>query len=466
MTIQAVLGLIAVLVFLVCFSYRGAPIVIIAPVAAAILVVFVNGTDARIMATYTEVYMKGFGNFAKNFFPLFITGALFAKLMDTVGYTRSIAHFVASRLGKEKAILSVVLAGAILTYGGVSLFVVAFVVYPIAISLFREADIPKRLIPGSIALGAFTFTMTALPGTPQVQNTIPMSVFGTDSFAAPGIGLVASALLFGLGYLWLSRRASQAKAAGEGYGDWDDIGNAAGMEDTSGLPPAGLAFLPIVLMFALNLFFSKAYFPGIDGAYLEEYGTTLSGVAGNWSVILAILLTVCVIIAVNFRQLRETGLNGTLKEGVATTFAPIVNSCAIVGFGTVITSLPLYGALQQVLIGSSQNPLISEALSVNILCGITGSASGGLGAAISGFAENYMNMAAASGLSPEVLHRIASLASGGLDTLPFNGAVLTTLALCGMTHKQSYKDICVVSVVIPLAVTVVMVILASLGLQF
>lgn len=466
MTIQAILGLVLVLVLLIYFSYKGAPIVIIAPIAAVILVLFVDGADAKCMATYTEVYMKGFGNFAKNFFPLFVTGALFAKLMDSVGYTRSIARFVAVRLGKEKAILSVVLAGAILTYGGVSLFVVAFVVYPIAISLFREANIPKRLIPGSIALGAFTFTMTALPGTPQVQNTIPMSVFGTDSFAAPGIGLIASALLFGLGYLWLSRRAKQAKLQGEGYGDYDDTSSAVDVADAGSVPPVYLAILPIILMFVLNLFFSKMYYPGIDGTYLENYGTTLAGVSGNWSVILAILISICVIIIINFRQLKELGFNQVLKEGVATTFAPIVNACAIVGFGTVITSLPLYTALQQILIGSSQNPLISEALSVNILCGITGSASGGLGAAISGFASTYMDMAAASGISPQVLHRIASLASGGLDTLPFNGAVLTTLALCGMTHKQSYKDICVVSVIIPMAVTVIMVILASLGLQF
>ena len=212
MTISAVVGLIAVLIFLIYFSYKGAPIVIVAPVGAIILVLFAGGLDAKVMATYTEVYMKGFGNFAKNFFPLFVTGALFAKMMDSVGYTKSIARFVALRLGKGKAIMSVVLAGAILTYGGVSLFVVAFVVYPIAISLFREADIPKRLIPGAIALGAFTFTMTALPGTPQVQNTIPMSVFGTDSFAAPGLGIIASILLFGLGYLWLSGRAKKAKA--------------------------------------------------------------------------------------------------------------------------------------------------------------------------------------------------------------------------------------------------------------
>ena len=466
MTISAVVGLIAVLIFLIYFSYKGAPIVIVAPVGAIILVLFAGGLDAKVMATYTEVYMKGFGNFAKNFFPLFVTGALFAKMMDSVGYTKSIARFVALRLGKGKAIMSVVLAGAILTYGGVSLFVVAFLFFTNAISLFRDAFIPKRLIPGAISLGAFTFTMTALPGTPQVQNTIPMSVFGTDSFAAPGLGIIASILLFGLGYLWLSGRAKKAKAQGEGYGEHQVETAAVDMADGADVPPIYLAILPIVLMFGLNLFLSKVYFPGVSGGYLEDYGTTLASVAGNWSVIIAIVISIVVILLMNIKKLKNIGINTVLKDGVSTTFGPIVNACAIVGFGTVITSLPLYTGLQQLLVGSSQNPLISEALSVNILCGITGSASGGLGAAISGFADTYMQMAASAGISPEVLHRIASLASGGLDTLPFNGAVLTTLALCGMTHKQSYKDICVVSVIIPMCVTVIMVILASLGLQF
>lgn len=466
MTPQAMIGLVVVLVFLVLLAYKGAPIVVIAPIASVILVLFVNGFDAHVMATYTEVYMKGFGNFAKNFFPLFLTGALFAKLMDTVGYTKALANFVAVKLGSGKAILAVVLAGAILTYGGVSMFVVAFVVYPIAVSLYRRENIPKRLIPGSIALGAFTFTMTAMPGTPQVQNTIPMSVFGTDSFAAPGIGIVASILMFTLGYLWLTRRAKKAAANKEGYGNHDDADMAIDVNDTSNLPPVIFAFLPIILVFGLNLFFSKVYFPGIDGAYLEEYGTTLASVSGNWSVIIAIIIAICVIIVMNIKTLREKGLLKVLKEGVETTFAPIVNACAIVGFGTVITSLPLYTALQEALVGSSNNPLVSVALSVNVLCGITASASGGLGAALSGFGQNYINMAAAAGISPEVLHRIASIASGGLDSLPFNGAVLTTLALCHLSHKEAYKDVCVVSVIIPIIVVTIMVVLASFGFCF
>lgn len=145
--------------------------------------------------------MTGFANYARNYFPLYLFGAVFAKLMEVSGYADAISHLIASRLGKERAILAVVLCCAVLTYGGVSLFVVTFVVLPIAISLFRAADIPKRLIPGSIALGAFTFTMTALPGSPQVQNTIPMTYFGTDAFAAPVLGIIAAIMMFSLGMI-------------------------------------------------------------------------------------------------------------------------------------------------------------------------------------------------------------------------------------------------------------------------
>ncbi len=148
------------------------------------------------MANYTITYMAGFANYAKNYFPIYLFGAVFAKLMDTTGAAKSIAKFFAEKLGTSKAILSVVITCAILTYGGVSLFVVAFVVLPIAVELFRSADIPKRLIPGTIALGAFTFTMTALPGSPQVQNTIPMAYFGTDSWAAPVLGVIGAAVMF------------------------------------------------------------------------------------------------------------------------------------------------------------------------------------------------------------------------------------------------------------------------------
>ncbi len=409
------------------------------------------------MANYTEVYMVGFANFIKNYFPLFMTGAIFAKLMEEAGYAKSIAHFITKKLGKNKSVLAVVLSGSLLTYGGVSLFVVAFILYPIASMLFKEADIPKRLIPGTIALGAFTFTMTAMPGSPEIQNVIPMKYFGTDTFAAPIIGVFASVLMLTLGILWLTKRVKSARKNNEGYGKHND---SSIDENYENLPNIFKAVTPIIIIFITNLFFSKVYYENINGEYLSSFNTTLSNVSGTWSVIIAIVIADLFIILTNYKNIKN--LKSVLDTGVSNSFRPLLNSSAIVGYGSVIKSLAVFSVIQTFIFGISSNPIISEALSVNLICGLTASASGGLGISLDALAPTYLQMSHTLNISPEILHRIASLSSGGLDTLPHNGAVITTLAICGLTHKESYKDMFVTSVVIPILTTAIVVILISL----
>ena len=444
----SILGLILSLIIIMYLAYKGYSTIITAPIIAIITIILTTGFNGHLMANYTEVYMSGFANFIKNYFPLFMTGAIFAKLMEEANYAKSIAHFITQKLGKDKSILAVVLSGALLTYGGVSLFVVAFILYPIASMLFKEADIPKRLIPGTIALGAFTFTMTALPGSPEIQNVIPMKYFGTDTFAAPIIGIAASVMMLTLGMLWLTKRAKSAKVNGEGYGNHSDKSIET---DYSNLPNIFSAILPIIIIFVTNLFFSKVYYENIDGSYLSEFGTTLSSVSGTWSVIIAIVLADVFIVLTNLKKIKN--LKSVLDIGVTNSFRPLLNSSAIVGYGSVIKSLAVFGVIQSFIFGISSNPII---------CGLTASASGGLGISLDALAPTYLQMSQALNISPEILHRIASLSSGGLDTLPHNGAVITTLAICGLTHKESYKDIFVTSVVIPIFVTAIIVILTSI----
>ncbi len=436
-------------------AYKGYSTIITAPIVALITLLLTFGFDSHLMADYTLVYMDGFAGFVKNYFPLFLTGAIFAKLMEETGYAHAIAHTIIRWLKPERAILAVVLSGALLTYGGVSLFVVAFVLYPIATLLFKEADIPKRLIPGTIALGAFTFTMTALPGTPEIQNVIPMTYFKTDTFAAPGIGLLASALIFGLGMLYLNNQAARAKKVNEGYGE--------SMEQKTKIPSKTpsiwLALAPIVVIFSANLFFSKFYYPYIDGSYLEKYNTTLDSQSGTWSVIISIVIAIVLILLLNIGKIKN--LQSVLDQGVKNSFVPLLNSSAIVGYGSIIKTLPIFASIQTMILNLSPNPIITEALSVNIICGLTASASGGLGITLNALAPTFLQMSEPLGISPELLHRIAALASGGLDTLPHNGAVITTLAIFGLTHKQSYKDIFFTSVIIPITVTALIVILTS-----
>jgi H+/gluconate symporter-like permease len=374
-----------------------------------------------------------------------------------------------------------------MTYGGVSLFVVAFAVYPIAASLFRRADIPKRLIPGTIALGAFSFTMTALPGTPAIQNAIPMPFFGTSPFAAPGLGLITAAVMFVLGMWWLTRRAKAL--AHEGYGDHPDaVAEAAPpapdkhLRERAGgegfdlmevpveaapddLPSPVVAILPLVLVVALNLVFTFVIIPNLDTAFLAtpEFGaTTLEQVRGIWAVIAALVISILVVIALNWRRLGE--LKRTVDDGANASLLPIFNTASLVGFGAVIASLSAFALIRDGVLGlGGDNPLISLAIATNVLAGMTGSASGGMSIALSTLGDTYLQMAQAQGISPDLLHRVAAVATGGLDTLPHNGAVITLLAICGLTHRQAYFDLAMAAMVVPF---VALVVLITLGTVF
>jgi H+/gluconate symporter-like permease len=191
-------GILLGLALLVWFAYRGWSVLLLAPAAALLAAAFVG---EPLLAHWTQTFMGSAAHFLAQFFPLFLMGALFGKLMEDTGSVAAIAEWLMARLGKERALLAVVLAGAFVTYGGVSLFVAFFVLAPMTEALFRAAAIPRRLMPAAIALGTSTFTMSALPGTPAIQNAIPMPFFGTTPFAAPGLGVAAAAIMLGFG-LW------------------------------------------------------------------------------------------------------------------------------------------------------------------------------------------------------------------------------------------------------------------------
>lgn len=453
-----VFGIILSLGLLMYLAYRGISVLILAPLLALLAALFSGGTP--LLPTYTELFMRNFANYARQYFPIFMLGAIFGKVMDDTGSAKAIAHFISSKLGKEKAILAVVLSCAVLTYGGVSLFVVAFAVYPIAAALFKEAGIPKRLVPGSIALGAFTFTMTALPGTPQVQNAIPMPFFGTTPWAAPIMGVVAALVMFGLGSWWLMGRAKRAMARGEGYGNHKEEKIEF---DTSKLPNFFIAILPILVVLVANFILSRYVIPNMNGEYLtqEPYNTSLKAVTGIWSLVISLVIAIIVTVVINWKRFDA---KDSMNKGAVGSLLAIVNTASEVGYGNVVATLGAFAIVKTALLGISNNPLISEAISVNILAGITGSASGGMSIALGALGKTYMEMATTMGINPEALHRIASIACGGLDTLPHNGAVITLLGICGLTHKDSYADIGMVCTVIPIIALIVAIIMATIGI--
>jgi H+/gluconate symporter-like permease len=459
---MGLLGIFLSLALLMFLAYRGINVLILAPLMSLLAVLFAGGLP--VLGTYTQIFMQALGNYVITFFPLFMLGAIFGKLMADSGSARVIAHWIVDRLGANQAIAAIVLACGVLTYGGVSLFVVAFAVYPIAVSLFRQAEIPKRLIPGAIALGSFTFTMTALPGTPAIQNAIPMPFFGTTPFAAPVLGIVAGSIMLVGGLLWLRRRQASAMAAGEGFGDHPRTDADAEVK-ADDLPAFWIAILPAVMVIALNALFTYVVIPQMDTAFLaeEEYGeATIDDVRGIWAIISALVLSIVLLIGINFRRL--TDLKQSVNKGTFGSLLPIFNTASEVGYGVVIASLPAFTLVRDAVLGISANPLIAVAVATNVLAGITGSASGGMSIALQTLGDEFNRMAAETGITQELMHRVAALSSGGFDALPHNGAVITLLAICGLTHKQSYFDVLMVAVLIPVVATITVIVLGSLTL--
>jgi H+/gluconate symporter-like permease len=468
-------GIVLSLLLLMYLAYRGINVLILAPLLALLAVLFAG--DTPLLGTYTQVFMTALGKYVVQYFPLFLLGAIFGKLMEDSGSARVIAHWIVEKTGAERVLLAVVLACGILTYGGVSLFVVAFAVFPVAAALFREAEVPKRLIPGAIALGSFTFTMTALPGTPAIQNAIPAPFFGTDAFAAPGLGFIGGLIMLGGGMLWLNWRAAVARRAGESYGvvEHGAAGDGEFRPGTAGaayvgempaghpLPSFTVAIIPIVLVIVFNYLFSTYLIPMLDTGYLAEpkYGSTnLQAVRGIWAIIVALFLSILALIALNWSTFKD--LKASVNDGTMGSLLPIFNTASEVGYGATIASLPAFAMVREAVLNISPgNPVISLAVAVNVLAGITGSASGGMSIALQTLGETYRNLAQEFGISLELMHRVAAMASGGFDSLPHNGAVITLLAICGLTHRQSYADIGMVSVVVPTLALITVIVLGS-----
>ncbi|MCE3040496.1 GntP family permease [Helicobacter anatolicus] len=425
-------GILLGLIVLMALAYLGWSIIWIAPIAAGVVALF-GGLD--LLPAYTDTYMGGLVSFAKAWFPVFMLGAIFGKLMEVTLMATSVSNVIAKVLGVKRSILGIILSAGFLTYGGVSLFVVVFAVYPLALSLFEKADIPRRLIPGTIALGAFTFTMSALPGSPQIQNLIPMKYFHTTPTAGMAMGIISGLIMLVGGFLYLDYRKKKLKAAGEGFVAPKDYTKS---ENTK-LPNFILSIIPLIaVVVLLNIF--------------------------KLDIILSLLAGIILILVFNLHRYKQ--FISAINDGANGAVIAIINTAAAVGFGTVVKVVPGFADLKAMLLTlGGENPLISEAIAVNVLAGATGSASGGMGIALEALGAEYLKIAQNLNISPEVLHRVASISSGGLDALPHNGAVLTLLAICGMSHKESYLDIFVVAVVIPVFSLVFVILLHSIGIM-
>jgi H+/gluconate symporter-like permease len=494
---------LAALAFLMLAAYRGYSVILFAPVAALGAVLLTD--PGAVAPVFSGIFMDKMVGFIKLYFPVFLLGAVFGKLIELSGFSESIVVAAIKYIGRTRANAVIVLVCALLTYGGVSLFVVVFAVYPFAAELYKQSNIPKRLMPGAIALGAFSFTMDTLPGTPQIQNIIPTTFFKTTGWAAPWLGVIGSIVTLAAGLAFLEWRRRAAMATGEGYEAATSAaatavpvaaaGVAAASAATSaattavptpaagagansgaaaraGLPHPLLSVAPLVLVGVANFVLTKL----IPGWYGDNYALTadalpglhapitltVKSVTGIWAVEGALLLGILLTIATAFQRIRLTFADGT-KAAVGGALLAAMNTASEYGFGGVIAALPGFLSVSEAL-RSVPNPLVNAAVSVTALAGITGSASGGMSIALAAMSDQFIKAADAAHIPLEVMHRVVAMASGGMDTLPHNGAVITLLAVTGLTHRQSYRDIFGITVIKTLAVFFVIAVYYLTGL--
>lgn len=419
---------------LVVLAYKGYSTIWIAPICS-LVVAALGGLE--LLPSYTNTYMDGFVGFTKSWFPAFMLGSIFGKIMEDTGYAKSIASNLTGLIGKKRAILAIIIGCNVLTYGGISLFVVVFSMYPLAIAMFREANVSRKLIPACIAFGSFSYTMTAVPGTPQIQNLIPMKYFGTTPMAAPTLGIIAAIFMFTAGYAYLNWKQNRLASAGDVF---TEPPHEIIAEDRSILPSPYLAILPLItVIVTLNILPFKEH-----------------------NIVVALVIGILLAMALNFKYYAK--FTDMITTGANSSVLAIINTSAAVGFGAVVKEVPGFQDLVNAALSIEGNPLISEAVAINILAGATGSASGGMGIALEALGSKYMEIAATTGISPEVFHRVASISSGGLDTLPHNGTILTILAISHLTHKESFLDCFITCAIIPIITTFFIIFVASFGI--
>ncbi len=472
--IIGIVGLLFALALLVFLCYKGWDIMLVAFLCSLVVIltnaiswesiqaarqvaadalVASGGTDAAIAAAgpYTSFiayfwdmltkFGGGAGSFVTGYLLMFIFGSLFGQVMGDSGSAKAVALKLADWFGAKNAVIVVALATALLSYGGVNVFIVIFTVLPLANILFKQADIPRKLIVGATSLGAGTFTMTMLPGTPALTNIIPTRTLGTTATAAPVIGIVATVIMIVLGVLYLNRQEKKLRAAGEHFIPGPNDKDLDGEIDRSNLPNAFIAFLPMIIVIGILV-------------PLSLIKSLAALIPATFAVVIALSLSILVCLLFNWKRFENKlkTVNTGLKNGVV----PMIGIASIVGFGSIVAATVAFKAFVGIAMGLTFHPYISTGIAVNILAGITGSSSSGLQLFMTTLGPAFIE----KGVNPEAFHRIASIAAGGLDSLPHSSAVVTTLLVCGLSHKEGYKYIGMICTVIPLIVLAVSIIMA------
>ncbi len=434
----SVIGLICALALLIYLSLRGISLFLTTPLCA-LIVALTGGFNIFGPEGYVAGYSAGFAAFFRNWFFMFLLGSLFGKLMESSGAADSVANAMVKKFGKHNAVLSVVAICAVLTYGGVSVFVVAFSAYPMAYSLFRDANIPHRFIPAALAFGSVTFTMTSA-GSPEIQNWIPIKYLGTTPYAAWEVSLVVAVFMAIVGSMWINRMVKKAQANNEVFVAPEGVDSKLNEKKTDNLPHPITGMIPLLIVL-LTTFFAHGE--------LKENALTLSLLAG------------CITLAaINYRLVKDK-VTEILDDSSYGALMAIANTSAVVGFAAVVKLSPAFGIVVSALTGMEGNELVGAALAITVVAGITGSASGGQTIALPEVAPHYLE----AGVNADHLHRIAALSSGMLDSMPHSGYVVTTIrVICKETHQAAYWPLFGLTSILPISGLVLALILISFGL--
>lgn len=413
------IGIILSLVVMCILAFKGVHSVICGCVAALTAIVF---SGLPILEAMTSSYIPGVANFFISYFLIFLLSSIMGKIYEETGAAKAIGEKLAKLFGPKWAMLAVVLATAVLIYGGITSFVVIFAIYPIALVLFEKADIPVRLIPGITTLGLWSFAMTG-PASTQIQNIIPMQNLGTNSLACLGPGALTAFLCFALGVLYMMWEERCARKRGEHFKVPEGLPR---FEDAAEKPNWIIALIPILFVIvSFNAF--------------------------QMDIVISLLITDILAIILFYKYFPGRKIMPAINGGAGGSVAVIINTAAIVGFGSVVALTPFYTWAIDTITASHMDPYVLSFVAPNIFAGLMGSSSGSLGLFYEAFGDILLQYGEA-GYNLEFIHRLSSVACAGLDSLPYCGAIISVLNVCKVNHKDGYFPIFVNCTVIPILV--------------
>lgn len=418
--IISALGVLGALAGMAILIFKRVSPIIIGPLAAVL--VCLTG-HIPLFKGITETYLSGVTGFFASYFLVFLLGNIFGNIYQNSGAAAKIGAIISKKCGPKNCMLACMASAAILSYGGINSFVIIFSVYPIALKLFEEADIPTYLLPGIVCGGMWTFAMTG-PFTPQIPNLVSMDYLGTPSYAGLLPSLTGAAAMLILILVYMNHEAKKARLRGEHF-QWPE--NVKRIEENDKSPNGLISIIPIaVVLITFN--------------------------ATDLDIVVCLLIGVLLALILFYRYLPKSEMLEMFNSAAKSSVLIIINTAIIVGFGSVVKCTPFFEFATHLLQTSDANPYIVAAVGSNIFAGILGSASGGISLMYETLKDTFMDYAA-HGYNLEYIHRLCADGSGGLDSLPWNGSIVSVFAVCNTTHKLSYKYNFVTCLVIPIACT-------------